>query len=338
MNKINIEVKYIAKTVLIKNLKPHPVFRQVFHDEFRNSFYGTEAQYFNHYDKPLVYKNEILSLVQEINAARYNGLKTIEVYEVENIDEDDIIRLIVHRAFYYEKSWGVKYHLMKCLLDYLKSNAKGIALGKEVGGDTRYKLATITGISQTYVSYIFSVYSNNDTKLIRRLEKGEISLKAAYNKSNCNKDLIGVLQPDGMTAYSFAQTILDAKDGEEPSVIQQNKAIAPPRLLDEAKESEEKNENINEVESVKDIPELQSLKLNFKEGRHIYFEMENESLSSWVNDEVEHRFKYTAEEKGDTITCTFSLYPDSSIIITVKNLDGIINRQRKKIESGLQKY
>ncbi len=121
--------------------------------------------------------------------AAKNNHQSIDVIQVHDITEVDKMRFVYHRAYFLEKSYTVRYHHLTSLKALLsdKANEKAQEWAASLEGDTRTKMATITGYSETTIQMIEFI-GNNNISAYEAIEKGEISLRNECNKLKGKKN------------------------------------------------------------------------------------------------------------------------------------------------------
>ena len=198
MKKI-IKIKFSTKTVEITKL-----ITDQYYNPFKSKkkaqkdFYSSEMKYMgliNHIvaRKALEGDNYIVIINSEqVEAARRNGIKHLEVLVPEGENRDDDIRIYAYGSFFKEMDNLSKYQFLKNLREWITNKPSGQKLAKEIKKKYRVTrvreiLSIISGISDAYVNMLLSI-GDYDVDAFSLIESRESTIREEYlNSISCER-------------------------------------------------------------------------------------------------------------------------------------------------------
>lgn len=163
---------YTQKTVDIDTLKLHPFFETV-GSLMPTDQFVKDVAYFGYLELPVVTpEGLILTHSEDVLAAMALGDQTMDVVEINNANEDDIMRFIDFKSTVkHGKNRRAMYKTIEFLKDYLTKDNDGKAFAKRIEGNkTKEKIAKLLGVSATTVQNIMTI--GNDIQALEDIDNG----------------------------------------------------------------------------------------------------------------------------------------------------------------------
>ncbi|WP_276131930.1 hypothetical protein [Polluticoccus soli] len=189
----------------IANLKYHPFYELM-------QIVGTDVyeigtyRHFGLSDQVLATKDgRVLSNWVYVEVAHKMGLEEIEVVVIDDVDEEDILRLI---NLYGRRLKKLKYAVAVCgqYIEDFWDEGKGKSFYDEIpGNNSRDKIAYLLGVSVGTYSSICRIYKH-DPELLEKVDRGEVTNEYALNLANqaevkdANNKLKGPQKPKSYNA------------------------------------------------------------------------------------------------------------------------------------------
>lgn len=177
--------QFNQKTADITNTQPHPVLKEYELDFVPNDYFIGMLKKYCLYERPVLDKNgNVITHYADIMAARANGVKQLEVYEVD-MDEQELTLFLLSKHTYNIKKVKRSFEIAAFYRDYLTTNTEGIKLGKTIKGNINDKVAYLMATSESTVKRLLYVGRSKEAELhFNMVEEGTYSLHEARSKVN----------------------------------------------------------------------------------------------------------------------------------------------------------
>lgn len=168
---------FTKKTADITNAQPHAVLKEYELDFVPNDYFIGMLKKYGLYERPILDKNgNVITHYADIMGARANGVKQLEVYEVD-MDEQELTLFILSKHTYNIKKVKRSFQIAVFYRDYLKTNTEGIKLAKTIKGNINKKIAHLMDTSESTVRRLLYVgQSQKAEQHFNMVEEGEFSL------------------------------------------------------------------------------------------------------------------------------------------------------------------
>ncbi len=170
--------QFLQKTTDITNTQPHSVLREYELDFVPNDYFIDMLKKYGLYERPILDKDgNAITHYADIMAAKANGNKQMEVYEVD-MDEKELTLFILSKHTYTIKKAKRSFQIAVFYRDYLTSNSEGIKLSKTIKGNINKKIAFLMDTSESTVKRLLYIgQSKKAEEHFNMIEEGNKSLQ-----------------------------------------------------------------------------------------------------------------------------------------------------------------
>lgn len=200
--------QFLQKTTDITNTQPHSVLREYELDFVPNDYFIDMLKKYGLYERPILDKNgNAITHYADIMAAKANGIKQMEVYEVD-MNEKELTLFILSKHTYTIKKAKRSFQIAAFYRDYLTTNSEGIKLAKTIKGNINKKIAFLMDTSESTVKRLLYIgQSKKAEEHFNMIEEGNKSLQETRggvneeinSTSNSKKDGNNTEQEDNDT-------------------------------------------------------------------------------------------------------------------------------------------
>lgn len=184
--------KFTPVTIAPNTLTAHDLLTGMGHNHKADKFYTDMIKEFGHYEHPVIDRNNrVITHHAEVEAAVANGVKEMEVYQVD-MDDLQLRLFIAMKHKYHIKDTVAVYRSIQFYEDYLVNHPEGITLSERLGGRMSEKIAQLLHTSDSTVKRIKRI---GEYKLhwLGLIENGELGMKEAIDRIK-EETMIGHMQ------------------------------------------------------------------------------------------------------------------------------------------------
>lgn len=202
------KLQFLQKTADITNTQPHSVLKEYELDFVPNDYFIGMLKKYGLYERPILDKNgNAITHYADIMAARANGNKQLDVYEVD-MDEKELTLFILSKHTYTIKKAKRSFQIAAFYRDYLTKTSEGIKLAKTIKGNINKKIAFLMDTSESTVKRLLYIgQSKKAEEHFNMIEEGNKSLQETRgvvneeinSTSNSKKDGNNTEQEDNDT-------------------------------------------------------------------------------------------------------------------------------------------
>lgn len=169
---------FSQKTADITKTQPHSVLKEYELDFVPNDYFIGMLKKYGLYERPILdMDGNAITHYADIMAARANGDKQLEVYEVD-MDELELKLFILSKHTYCIKKVKRSFQIAAFYRDYLTTNTEGIKLAKTIKGNINVKIAHLMGTSESTVKRLLYIgQSRKADEHFNMIEEGNKSLQ-----------------------------------------------------------------------------------------------------------------------------------------------------------------
>lgn len=171
-------LQFSQKTADITNTQPHSLLKEYELDFVPNDYFIDMLKKYGLYERPILDKNgNAITHYADIMAAKANGVKQLDVYEVD-MDEQELTLFILSKHTYTIKKVKRSFQIVTFYRDYLTKNAEGIKLAKTIKGNINKKIAFLMDTSESTVKRLLYIgQSKKADEHFNMIEEGNKSLQ-----------------------------------------------------------------------------------------------------------------------------------------------------------------